>query len=250
MRALKTFLTLLGIFFLYNACKVSDHSSKSRPISHETFDALLRQHVSDVGKVDYKGFIRDSVKFNQYLNLLRKNHPDEKTWSKDEQLAYWINAYNAFTIKLIVDNYPLKSIKDIKNGIAFVNSVWDIKFIKIEDKKYDLNNIEHSIIRPKFKDPRIHAAVNCASISCPKLLNRAFTADKLNDQLDQVMRDFINDDSRNKVSATKPQVSSIFNWYGKDFDGVINFINKYAKTKINKGAKLQYLDYNWALNGV
>lgn len=248
MRLLSSITFLALLLCLSNACKVSEYKSDSKAISHEIWDTLLRQHVSEDGKVNYKGFIRDSVKFNQYLSLLSKNHPNEKNWSREEQFAYWINVYNAFTVKLIVDNYPTKSIKDIKNGVPFVNTVWDIKFIKIEGRDYDLNNIEHGILRPKFKDPRIHMAVNCASISCPKLFNRAFVASKLNEQLDEAARDFVNDDSKNKVSATNPKVSSIFKWYGGDFDTVTDFINKYAKTKINKGAKLEYLDYDWGLN--
>lgn len=236
------------LLFISNACKVKDYASTSKAVSHEMFDSLLRQHVSEDGNVDYKGFIKDSVKFKQYLALLSKNHPNEKNWSREERLAYWINAYNAFTIKLIMDYYPVKSIKDIKDGIPFVSTVWDIKFIKIEDREYDLNNIEHGIVRPTFKDPRIHMALNCASVSCPKLQNRAYTADKVNEQLDEAAREFLSDDSRNKISPTKPQVSSIFKWYGGDFDSVTDFINKYSKEKINKNAKLEYLDYNWGLN--
>lgn len=248
MRVLLSIIIMALVLCLTNACKVSEYKSDSKAISHEIWDTLLRQHVSENGKVDYKGFIRDSVKFNQYLTLLSQHHPNDQNWSREEQMTYWINAYNAFTVKLIVDHYPTKSIKDIKNGIPFVNTVWDIKFIKIEGRDYDLNNIEHGILRPKYKDPRIHMAINCASISCPKLFNRAYTADKLNEQLDEAARDFVNDDSKNKISADKPKVSSIFNWYGGDFNNVIDFINKYAKTKINKGAKLEYLDYNWGLN--
>lgn len=248
MRLISIFSFVVLLLFILNACKVSDYAGNARPVSHEVWDSLLREHVSAAGLVDYQGFIKDSLQLNRYLDLLSKNHPNEKNWSKDEQLAYWINAYNAFTVKLIVDHYPTKSIKDIKNGIPFVNTVWDIKFIKIEDRTYDLNNIEHGIIRPTFKDPRIHAAVNCASISCPKLQNRAFTGDKVNEQLDDAVRDFVSDESKNKITPDAPKLSSIFKWYGGDFDSVVDFINKYSNVKINKGAKLEYLDYNWALN--
>ncbi|MFN7118929.1 MAG: DUF547 domain-containing protein [Saprospiraceae bacterium] len=246
-------LLLLGTLLflcLWSACKVSDYASESGPVSHELWDSLVREHVSDAGQVDYKGFIKDSVKLNKYLLLLSKNHPNDKNWSKDEQLAYWINAYNAFTVKLIVDHYPTASIKDIKNGIPFVNTVWDIKFITIEERTYDLNNIEHGIIRPKFKDPRIHMAVNCASISCPKLQNRAYTGEKLNEQLDQAARDFINNKDRNNITTEKAQLSKIFDWYGMDFDSVRDFINKYSNVKLTKDTKIEYLEYNWALNGV
>jgi len=135
--------------------EVKLNKSDSTPISHLKWDKLLQDHVQG-SKLNYQGIIKDSTLFNSYINELSSSLPNEANWSREEQFAYWINAYNAFTVKLIIDNYPVKSIKDIKGGIAFVNSVWDIKFIKIEDQLFDLNNIEHGILRRKFKDPRIH----------------------------------------------------------------------------------------------
>lgn len=221
------------------------------PISHEIWDELLRKHVRPDGFVDYKGLIKDSVQMNTYLRLLSSAHPQE-SWSKAEQMAYWINAYNAFTVKLITDHYPVKSIKDIKKGIPFVNTVWDIKFIKIQGETYDLNNIEHGILRKKFKDARIHAAVNCASYSCPKLRAEAFTAAKLENQLNDAMRSFINDPLRNKVHPDKAEISSIFNWFGGDFKedaGLIrNYINRYAEKRVSDNGKISYMEYNWSLN--
>lgn len=241
--------TLAFLFILFiNACKVSDYTSDAQPISHEIWDSLLRKHVTEEGNVDYEGFIQDSAQFNQYLELLSKHHPNDKNWSDAERLAYWINAYNAFTVKLIIDHYPVESIKDIKNGIPFVNTVWDIKFINIEKRTYDLNNIEHGIIRPKFKDPRIHMAVNCASISCPKLQDRAYTGDNLEEQLNKAAREFINNDAKNNITAEKAQLSQIFSWYRMDFKSVQDFINQYSDVKISKDTKIEYLDYNWGLN--
>ena len=128
----------------------------------------MQDHVDDEGWVNYNGFIQDSLKLDNYLTLISNNHPNNKNWSKEERFAYWINAYNAFTVKLIVDNYPTESIKDVKSGLPFVNSVWDIKFINIEGNEYDLNNIEHGIIRPKFNDPRAHfAAVSYTHLTLP-----------------------------------------------------------------------------------
>ncbi|MCB0663353.1 MAG: DUF547 domain-containing protein, partial [Saprospiraceae bacterium] len=139
-----------------------------------------------------------------------------------------------------------------KNGIPFVNTVWDIKFIKIQGKEYDLNNIEHSILRKDFKDARIHAAVNCASYSCPVLRNEAFVASKLDAQLDDSMRKFVNDTRRNRISENDPKLSSIFKWFSGDFKddagSVRAFVNKYAKTKIKDGANIDYLEYDWRLN--
>jgi hypothetical protein len=236
------------------AClKVKNYNSESKPINHALFDSLLRQYVNKEGFVNYEGFIRDSVAFNRYLDLLSRNHPNEKNWARNEQMAYWINAYNAFTIKLICNYYPVNSIKDIKKGIPFVSDTWAINFIKIEGKTYNLNNIEHGILRPKYDDPRIHFAVNCASKSCPKLLNEAFTAEKLDAQLDAAAKDFINDGIRNKItSAKKGNVSKIFSWFASDFrktaPSVIAFLNRYADTKLDANADLDYMDYDWGLN--
>lgn len=253
MKKISGSIILLCFFaaVVLSSCKVSDYPSSSTPINHQIWDSLLRKNVNEQGFVNYKGFIADSVQFNQYLNLLSNNHPNSKNWSKDERLAYWINAYNAFTVKLIVDHYPVASIKDIKNGIPFVNTVWDIKFIKIEDATYDLNNIEHGILRPKFKDPRIHFAVNCASFSCPKLLNHAFTGEKVNAQLDQAARDFLADPSKNIIKKEEVQLSKILSWYRGDFkkyDDILDLVNAYGPIQVDKNAKVSYLDYIWTLN--
>jgi hypothetical protein len=221
-------------------------------VSHAIWDKLLNSHVDKEGFVDYKGFIRDSVKFNEYLAILSAANPKADNWSREEQMAFWINAYNAFTVKLIIDNYPVSSIKDIKKGIAFVNSVWDIQFIHIGGDTYDLNNIEHSILRSKFKDARIHAAINCASYSCPALRDEAYTAAKLDAQLTDAMRKFVNDPRRNKVSAKKAEISEIFKWFRKDFTRdagtVRDFLNRYADKKLDANGRITHIDYDWKLN--
>ncbi|MCP9747876.1 DUF547 domain-containing protein, partial [Lacihabitans sp. CS3-21] len=173
----------------------------------------------------------------------------------DCKLAYWINAYNAFTIQLILDNSEndLKSIKDIgdKIKIPFVNTPWDVKFINIGGKKMDLNNIEHGIIRKQFKEPRIHFALVCAAKSCPPLRNEAFTAERLNEQLNNQAEKFINDTSKNKISKSSASISKIFDWYGMDFKptSIIDILNKYSKTKLDSKAKISYATYDWSLNG-
>lgn len=248
-------IVLIGFLFvsLSSCLRVKDVDSTSKPVSHAAFDSLLRKHVNTEGWVDYEGFIKDSALLNSYLSLLSKGYPNDKNWSKNEQKAYWINAYNAFTIKLICDHYPLESIKDIQKGIPFVSDTWAIDFIKIEGKMYNLNNIEHGILRPKYNDPRIHAAINCASQSCPKLLNEAFIGEKLDAQLDMVMKNFINDETRNKISSSKKaELSKIFSWFSGDFKkdnpSVIAFINKFSKIKIDEKADISYMDYDWKLN--
>ncbi len=247
MRILPMFLLVI-LLGGTQSCKVKEYASDSRPITHESWDSLLRAHVNDDGWVDYQGFIADSLRFNNYLELLSRHHPNNRHWSRAEQMAYWINVYNAFTVKLIVDYYPTNSIKDIKSGIPFINTVWDIKFIKIEGATYDLNNIEHGILRPRYKDPRIHMVVNCASVSCPKLYNRAFTADKLEAQLDQAAHDFLTDTNRNIITSESAQLSKIFQWYSMDFKSLPDFINQHSPVKINKNTKITYLEYDWNLN--
>lgn len=214
----------------------------SNPPSHEAWDALLKKHVSATGKVNYKGFKADKSKLEDYLKTLSSNAPEE-SWSKAEEMAFWINAYNAFTIKLIVDNYPLSSINKLHGG-----KPWDQKWIKIGGKTYSLNNIENDILRPKFKDARIHFAVNCAAKSCPPLLNAAWTASNLNSNLDAQAKKFINNSAFNKLSEKKVEVSKIFDWYKEDFGDLPAFLNKYASTKVGAKAKVVFLEYDWSLN--
>ncbi len=227
--------------------KVKEIKNTSKPapvaISHEAFDKLLKAHVSSTGVVDYAGMKSNMAALDGYIAQLREN-PARNSWSKDEQLAYWINAYNAHTIKLILDNYPVKSIKDINGG-----KPWDKTWIKLGDKTYSLNNIENDIIRPTFKEPRIHFAVNCAAKSCPPLHNRAWTASNLESTFESSTKKFINNANYNQISASEAKISSIFDWYGGDFGDVKAYINKYSNTKLNSSAKIGFGNYDWNLNG-
>jgi hypothetical protein len=223
------------------------------PPSHKAWDELLKANVSTNGIVNYKGFISEKAKLETYLKSISENAPDRKTWSKNEQLAYWINAYNAFTVKLIVDNYPVESIKDLGPAlkIPLIKDVWHYKFFKIGGQESSLDEIEHSILRKEFEEPRIHFAINCASVSCPPLLNEAFEASTINAQLDKVAKGFINDSSRNKITPIAIQISLIFSWFNGDFTkngSLIDFLNKYSNLKINANAKVSHLDYDWNLN--
>lgn len=210
-------------------------------IDHSEWTSLLKKYVEDNGLVDFKGFKQDKEKLTNYLNALSKQVPADK-WSVQEQLAYYINLYNAHTVHLILENYPVKSIKDI-------NGAWTKDFVQIGDKELSLGALEHSILR-KMNEPRIHFAINCASGSCPKLLNEAFTADRIDAQLDKVTRGFINSDN-NTITQEKVALSRIFKWYKNDFfDGnLIKFINQYSDVKIAPAAKIRYQEYDWNLNG-
>lgn len=254
MYMMKSLLILISTLFLNFSCGTTSLGAEaSKPPSHEVFDALLKKYVSPTGVVNYKGLLADKVKLDNYCALLSNNAPDRKNWSKNEQLAYWINAYNAFTLKLIVDNYPVKSIQDLhpKINIPLINTVWHIKFFKIGGQDANLDEIEHKILRKEFDEPRIHFAINCASISCPPLLNEAFVATKLDAQLDKVAKAFINESKRNKISANQVEISKIFSWFKGDFTkngDIIAYLNTYSKVKINPKAKVTYLDYDWSLN--
>lgn len=211
--------------------------------SHAAWDALLRKYVSSSGKVDYAGFKNEKGKLEAYIKTLQDNPPVDGDWSRKEKLAYWINVYNAFTVKLIVDNYPVSSITKLEGG-----KPWDKKWIKIGGKTHSLNNVENDIIRPRFNEPRIHFAVNCAAKSCPPLLNRAWTAANLESNFAKQAKSFINNSKYNTISADKIQVSKIFEWYKEDFGNLINYLNKFSETKINSGAKIEFLEYDWSLN--
>lgn len=210
--------------------------------SHVGLDSLLQKYVSETGKVDYKGLKTNKDALYAYCQILTEN-PVQEDWSREEKLAYWINAYNAFTLKLIVDNYPTKSIMNFDGG-----KTWDVRRIKLGDKKYSLNQIENDIIRPQFKDPRIHFAVNCAAKSCPPLWNRAYTAVKLDSTLEARTRAFINDPNFNTLTASKASVSKIFEWYAADFGDLKKYLNKYAATQLRGTALVGFKEYDWGLN--
>ena len=226
----------ISIFFLF-----AFHLSQAQP-DYKSWDSYLKKHVSATGDVDYK-----SIKTNKReLDGIVKSFSAVSvlpTWSKDDQLAFWINAYNVFTIQLIVDNYPLKSIQNLDGG-----KPWDVKRITIGGKKYSLNNIENDIIRPQFKDARIHFAVNCGAKSCPPLLNGAFFAKTLDAQLDAVTNKFINNTKYQSITATKLTLSKIFDWYAVDFGDIHTYVNKYSSLKVNKNAVIVFKEYDWALN--
>lgn len=245
---------LFFLIFLLSACQSSVLGlAGTKPPSHQIWSELLQANVSSKGIVNYRGFVEQKSKLDQYLELLSANAPDRKTWSQEEQLAYWINAYNAFTVKLIVDHYPVKSIRELGPSfkIPLIKDVWHYQFFEIGGVKSSLDEIEHAILRKEFGEPRIHFAINCASVSCPPLLNEAFWPDQLESQLENVTHRFINDTSRNKISINQVQISSIFSWFKGDFTkkgSVIDFLNRYSQVKINSTAKISFGDYNWNLN--
>ncbi|MEO1013127.1 MAG: DUF547 domain-containing protein [Bacteroidota bacterium] len=221
----------------------SDREAEICPaIDHSQWNELLKKYVDTKGNVAYKAFAEEEQKLTAYLNYLDSNAPSQDC-SVNTRLSYYINLYNAATVKLIIDNYPLNSIKDIKNP-------WSKKRVLVGGKKYSLGYIEHKILR-KMNEPRIHFAINCASYSCPKLIDQAFLSETMETQLEAATKDFVNDPSRNEISPEKIQLSAIFKWYKGDFiknGRLIEYIDHYSRTKATEGTKISYLTYDWGLN--
>lgn len=207
------------------------------------YGSFLKKHVSPSGKVNYS-----SAKSDPNLEIIiaafQANTPSAE-WSKNEKLAYWINAYNLFTIKLVTTKYPISSIKDI------TTKPWDKSFIELGGSTMSLNDIEHKEIRAKYNEPRIHFALNCASESCPILSNKAYLPQSLNTQLSRATKNFLSDISKNDLSNSSDiKISQLFDWYKTDFnkDGDVTiFINKYIQTPLDNPT-ISYLDYSWKLN--
>lgn len=230
--------------------------------SHLTWTQVLKKYVKESGyasTVDYKRIKSDPSQLNAYLKALEMVSQEQfNLFSNDEKLAFLINAYNAFTVKLIVDHYPVKTIKDI--GSLF-SSPWKKKFFKLLGEERSLDNLEHDLIRKQFNEPRIHFAVNCASVGCPALKDEAFTASHLDKQLEDASINFLSDKTRNQYDskARKLELSSIFKWYGSDFlkkyGSLENFLApritsdpEHQKTIREKRASVTYRDYDWSLN--
>lgn len=210
---------------------------------HDLWDELLQNHVSDFGEVDYDGFKTDHKKLLGYIRVLQIAKEKHTLATKQDRLAFWINAYNALTIDLILRNYPIKSIKDIKDP-------WDQRLWKFGNQWMNLSDIEHKILRP-MNEPRIHFAIVCASVSCPKLQNKAFIASSIDVQLTEATREFLADSSKNELSKDHIKISKIFKWFKKDFEingSLVDFLNTYSDLEVSESAKKSYSDYNWDLN--
>lgn len=242
-------ISLLICLGAVSAVQAFDHS-------HAVLDGVLRQAVNASG-VNYAKLKNDSAPLNSYLDSLAAvSEVEFKGFTKDQQMALLINLYNAATLKLVVAHHPLKSIKEIS---AASGGPWKQPVIKWLGKSITLDTLENEILRPTFQDPRVHFAINCASIGCPALRNQAFQAEKLQAQLDEQTRAFLKDRSKNRLDAkTKTlYLSSIFDWFRADFvaksGSVERFIAPFVDTNdravIEKGGlTLKSTDYNWSLN--
>lgn len=216
----------LGLFLLRPPSAEKDSywdqadSTSSHTISHalwqQTLDEyLITDHISGINRVDYEALKDDGAEaLNQYLSRLAEVDP--RSFNRAEQFAYWANLYNALTVKLITDNQPINSITKLgKNPIAF--GPWDDEIITVAGKALSLNDIEHRILRPIWKDHRIHFAVNCASLGCPNLLAEAFTAENQQRLLTQAAKDYLAHPRGLHLEGSTLHLSSIFDWYKEDF---------------------------------
>lgn len=213
--------------------------------SHQRFDGILKKYVQmdgAQGLVDYKALKKDISSLDQYLSELSNiTETQFQKFSKNEQLAFLINAYNAFTFKLIIDHYPVKSIK----SIFFISSPWKEEFFLLFGKKTHLDYVEHGLIRKKFKEPRIHFAVVCASMGCPTIQKFAYRAEELDSQLNKAARMFINDGKKNQILPDKLEmnISKIFKWYERDFasnhKNIKHYILQYAEISPKDREKLK-----------
>lgn len=250
MKTIKFFFIFVLGFYLLTS--LADSGWAEETVDHNLYGELLNEYVEN-GMVDYQGFKTDEVKLDQYLKILEKTNINEL--SRDEQFAFYVNAYNAWTIKLILSGYPgIESIKDLGN---IFKSPWEKKIVRVNGDVITLDDVEHNILRAQFKDPRVHFAVNCASKSCPPLISEPYRGSTLDQQLDQSTRAFINDPDSNYLKGNKLYVSRIFKWFSEDFnDDVIGFFLKYAEGDFKKtleekkdDLKIKYLPYDWSLNG-
>lgn len=233
---------------------------------HGALAELLARHVHG-DRVDYAGLVADRPSLQAYLDTLAAVGADDfASWTEDQRFAFWIDAYNAFTLALVADHYPLKSIKDI--GGLF-DSVWDRRFIplgalfpEVGHEKLSLNDLEHEILRARFHDARVHAAINCASQSCPPLRAEPYLAERLDRQLDDQARRWLADPTRNRyeLSTGTLRLSRIFDWFEEDFrrdaGSVQAWVARYAPEEVaeriasEEPLRIRFLDYSWKLNDV
>ena len=244
--------TVLAVLITAVVVDIQLLASNGSSVSHKLFGELLQKHVLD-GNVNYAGFKSEEDKLDQYLALLQRVDP--KTLARKEQFAFYTNVYNAWTIKQILTKYT--GIESIKELGVFNTGPWKKKVVRLSGENVSLDHVEHDILRPRFKDPRVHFAINCAAKSCPPLRSEPFVAEKLDQQLDDVTRSFINNPKSYRLEGRNLHVSRIFKWFSEDFDeDALGFYIKYAnealKKKLETNPKkinIKYLAYDWTLNG-
>ncbi len=250
----KTLVVILFSLFAVTAILARPFSTgAASPVDNRIWAELLKKHVTD-GRVDYDGFKEEEARLDQYLAILSATDPQALT--RQHQFAFYINTYNAYTIKLVLTRYP--GINSIKETGGFFSNAWSRKFIPLNGFKVSLDHIEHDILRSRFKDPRVHFAINCAARSCPPLASTPYEGDTLETRLDEQTRRFINHPGNTFLKDDTLFVSRIFKWFEADFsDNPMGFIQQYAEDPLEQAldeaaAKgdlhIEYLYYDWTLN--
>jgi len=237
----------------------------TKTVDHSVWDRLLKTYVKPgadgLNRVDYAAFKSGGhVALKDYIRSLQA--VDLSTLDRPEQFALLANLYNAKTVDIVLDHYPVKSIRDISLGGGllgvFTSGPWKAKVLEMKGVPLSLNDIEHGMLRPVFKDPRVHYAVNCASVGCPNLGTEAFTGAKFDAQLDAAARAYVNNPRGARFGPEGLVVSSIYDWYQKDFggsdEGVIKHLKAYAEPalakKLAKTTSIADYTYDWSLNDV
>lgn len=244
----------LASFFLVWSLGLLPGAAWGASLGQEGYADLLDAHVR-AGRVDYAGLKKKEADLDRHLDALAQIEPE--SLPADEQFAFYVNAYNAWTLKLALTHYP--GLRSIKDAGSLLSSPWKIKLVRLNSGLFTLDQIEHEILRPRFKDPRVHFAVNCASKSCPPLRSEPYEGAKLQAQLDDAARGFINSPEGALVKDGALYLSKIFDWYAEDFggrQGSLVFVRSYANQELSRriealgdSPRLKYLEYDWRLNG-
>ena len=249
---MKMIMLMLFLTLMYGLAVNASASEMTDPVS--VFDTILSRYVSENGLVDYEK-LKEDDEFKKYIEYLSHTDPDDLPSDK-HRLAFWINAYNAFVLQGVLEEYPIKSVLDVG---WIPHSFFKRKKFETKNGEITLQALENEKLREAFREPRIHFAINCASMSCPKLLRDAYSAGKLEEQLEAQAVSFINDRSRNYLDRENGvlYLSHIFKWYEGDFvtsgEKIEDYVAKYlnqddAKFVRNNEVTIQYLDYDWGLN--
>jgi hypothetical protein len=239
-------------------------NAKAAETEHAALTRLLQAYVREgrdgLNRVNYaawKASGADRAALDQYIIALEAKRPS--AMARSAQWAFWANLYNAVTVKVILDRYPVRSIRDIRSegaglSVGALIGPWKTKRVSVEGKRLSLDDIEHTIMRPTFKDPRVHYSVNCASVGCPNLLRTAFEASSLEAQLDANARAFINSSRGVRLTPQGLRHSSIYAWFKEDFgktEDLRAHLARYAEPSLAEAIRTQRIvghDYDWALN--
>lgn len=235
------------------------HKHGTKSVDHSAWGALLEKYLSTdkdgLNRFDYAGMKASGADaLGRYVRKLEKTDP--ATLTPSEQFAFWTNLYNAKTVEIVTTHYPVSSIRDIRLSLNPFAGPWQAKVVRVAGQELSLDDIEHKILRPVWKDPRIHYAVNCASVGCPNLLKQPFTGKKLEPMLEQAARAYVNSTRGARIQDSKLVVSSLYDWYADDFGRntteIIAHIKRYADGKLaGRLENISEIDdyaYDWMLN--